>query len=211
MSAEQLYARTNRNRLAIADVLDSLDAGQWDAATLCEGWTVRHVAAHLLQPMLVGFTRFFVTAVRYRGDTPTTVDHFARALARHEPEQLVALLRAHASDRVDPPRVGPIGPFAETCIHLRDIARPLGLAATPPQEDWLELLDHLTSPRPVPGLTHPHRTAGLSLVATDAGWRHGSGPLVTGSAEALTMAVTGRTLALDDLEGPGVDLLRARL
>ena len=112
---------------------------------------------------------------------------------------------------MDPPRVGPIGPFAETCIHLRDIARPLGLAATAPREDWLELLDHLTSPTPVPTLTDPQRTAGLTLVATDAEWRHGSGPLVTGSAEALAMAVTGRAPALADLEGPGVDRFRAQL
>ncbi len=210
MSAEQLHARTTRNRLAIADVLDSLDADQWDAATLCAGWTVRHVAAHLLQPMLVGFPRFFLTAIRYRGDTPRTVDHVARVLARRQPEQLVTLLRAHAHDRVDPPRVGPIGPFAETCIHLRDIARPLELAATASQVDWLELLDHLTSARPVPGLTSPRRTTGLTLEATDATWRHGSGPLVTGRAEALTMAITGRARALDDLEGPGVDLLGAR-
>lgn len=210
MSSEHLFTRTTLNRLAIADVLESLDAAQWEAASLCEGWSVRHVAAHLLQPVLVGFPRFFLTAVRYRGDTARTVDHFARALGRHEPGQLVTLLRAHAGDRVDPPRVGPIGPFAETCIHLRDIARPLGLAATAPQEDWLELLAHLTSSRPVPGLTDPRRTAGLTLVATDAAWRHGSGPLVTGSTEALAMAVTGRAAALDDLDGPGVGVLAAR-
>ncbi len=47
--------------------------------------------------------------------------------------------------------------------------------------------------------------------ATDAEWRHGSGLRVAGSTEALTMAVTGRAAALDDLEGPGVDLLGARL
>ncbi|MFL6079043.1 MAG: maleylpyruvate isomerase family mycothiol-dependent enzyme [Ornithinibacter sp.] len=211
MRTEQLYARTSRNRLAIADVLDSLDAEQWDAATLCKGWTVRHVAAHLLQPMLVGFPRFFLTAVRYRGDTLRTVDHFARVLARNEPEQLVALLRAHAPAQVDPPRVGPIGPFAETCIHLRDIARPLGLAATAPQEDWIALLDHLTSDGPTPALATSQRTAGISLEATDAEWRSGSGPRVSGSTEALTMAITGRVPALDDLHGPGVDLLRARL
>ena len=124
MNGEELFTRASRNRLAIADILESLEPGQWDAATLCAGWTVRHVAAHLLQPMLIGFPRFFLTAVRYRGDTPRTVDHFARVLARHEPDQLVAMLRDHAPDRVDPPRVGPIGPLAETCIHLRDIARP---------------------------------------------------------------------------------------
>jgi hypothetical protein len=103
-----------------------------------------------------------------------------------------------------------MGPFAETCIHLRDIARPLGLAADARQEDWLDLLRYLTSPRPAPSLVTPERIAGLTLVATDVPWQHGSGPRVAGSLEALTMAVTGRTAALADLDGPGVDILRAR-
>ena len=49
------------------------------------------------------------------------------------------------------------------------------------------------------------------LVATDADWRHGTGPRVAGSLEALTMAITGRQAALDDLDGPGVATLRGRL
>jgi uncharacterized protein (TIGR03083 family) len=211
MNADRVYARTTRNRLEIADVLDSLDPEHWHAPTLCEGWTVRHLAAHLIQPMLIGFGRFFLVAVRHRGNTPATVDHFARAIARREPSELIALLRHHARDKVDPPRVGPMGPFAETCIHLRDIARPLNLPATAKQEDWLDLLTYLTSPDPAPSLTTPQRTAGLMLVATDTEWRHGSGSRVAGSLEALTMAITGRQAALDDLDGPGVATLRARL
>ena len=211
MNTDELYARTTRNRLEVADLLDTLHPEQWDAPTLCEGWTVRHLTAHLLQPMLVGFGRFFLVALRHRGDTAATVDRVTRTIARREPPELLALLRSHASDRVDPPRVGPMGPFAETCIHLRDIARPLGLAADARQEDWLELLRYLTSPRPATSLLTPERIAGLTLVATDAPWQHGSGPRVTGSVEALTMAVTGRTAALADLDGPGVDILRARL
>ena len=211
MNADELYARTTRNRLEIADLLDTLGPEQWEAPTLCAGWTVRHLAAHLLQPMLVGFGRFFLVALRHRGDTAATVDHVARTIARREPSELIALLRSHAIDRVNPPRVGPMGPFAETCIHLRDIARPLGLPADARQEDWLDLLRYLTAPDPAPNLVTPERIAGLTLLATDLRWQHGSGPRVAGSLEALTMAVTGRAAAVADLDGPGVDILRARL
>ena len=206
-----VYRRTTANRLMIADVLDGLDDAQWRAATLCRGWTVHHMAAHLVQPMLVGFGRFFVAALRYRGDTDRTVDHFTRRLARRPRAELVALLRAHAADAVDPPRVGPMGPFAETCIHLRDMARPLGLAADVPGADWRFLLDYLAAPGAAPALVPPGRLIGLRLEATDDDWAAGEGERVAGSLEALGMAVTGRPAALADLTGPGVDRLAGRL
>ena len=206
-----VYRRTAANRLMIADVLDGLDDTQWRTATLCRGWTVHHLAAHLVQPMLVGFGRFFVAALRYRGDTDRTVDHFTRRLARRSRADLVALLRAHAADAVDPPRVGPMGPFAETCIHLRDMARPLGLAADVPGADWRFLLDYLAAPGAAPALVPPGRLTGLRLEAADDDWAAGEGERVAGPLEALAMAVTGRPVALADLTGPGVDRLAARL
>ncbi|WP_153395670.1 maleylpyruvate isomerase family mycothiol-dependent enzyme [Ornithinicoccus halotolerans] len=211
MSTERIHAWTEQNRLLAADVLDGLRPDQWAAGTLCAGWTVRHLAAHLVQPMLVGFGRFFVTALRYRGDTDATVDHLTRLLARHRPAELVALLRQHAADRLNPPRVGPIGPFSDTCLHLRDIARPLGLDADVPPEHWVAVLDYLSSPRVVPALVPRGRLAGIALRATDADWRHGTGAEASGPLEALAMAATGRGAALDDLSGPGAKLLRRRL
>ena len=199
-----VYELTTANRLMIADVLESLDERQWEHPTLCAGWTVRHLAAHFVQPMLVGFGRFLLTAMRYRGDTGRTVDHFTRRLARRPPAELVRLLREHAADRVDPPRVGPMGPFAETCVHLRDLARPLGLTADVPVEHWRFLLDYLTSPKAAPALVAPGRLDGLRLVATDTDWAWGSGAVVRGPVEALGLAVTGRSAALADLHGPGV-------
>ena len=41
-------------------------------------------------------------------------------------------------------------------------------------------------------------------------WRHGDGPLVTGPILALVMAMTGRKVALDDVSGDGVTVLRGR-
>lgn len=211
MGPEEIYTRTARNRLELADLLESLAPRQWHAETLCTGWTVQHMAAHLIQPMLVGFGRFFVASIRYRGNTAATVDHFTRKIARQEPSDLVRQLREHAHDRVNPPRVGPMGPFTETCIHLRDIARPLGLTATARNEDWRELLDYLTSANAAPGLCARGRLHGLALRASDADWSHGDGLDVSGTLEALAMAITGRRHALTDLSGRGVDTLRARI
>lgn len=205
-----IYELTTKNRLMIADFLDGLDDSQWQTETLCRGWTVQHMAAHFVQPMLLGFGRFFLGALRFRGDTDRTVDHFTRRLARRPRPELIGLLRAHAADRVDPPRVGPMGPFAETCVHLRDIARPLGLAADVPAEHWRILLDYLTKPGAAPALVRPGSLDGLRLAATDLDWSSGSGPEVTGPVEAIGMAVTGRAPALADLHGPGVDLLARR-
>jgi uncharacterized protein (TIGR03083 family) len=196
---------TAGNRRLIADVLDRLQENQWDAATLCQGWTVKHTAAHLLQPMLVGFGQFFLTSLRYRGDTDRTVDHLTRRLARRHPVEITALLRAHADDQVSPRRVGPWGPFAETCIHLRDIARPLRLDIDLPHQQWVTLLDYLTSAQVAAALVLQNRLQGLRLTATDVDWSHGGGALVSGHVEALALAAAGRKVALEDLQGPGVD------
>jgi len=211
LGVEQVYAAATRNRLHLADLLDGLRAEQWEAPSLCAGWTVRHVAAHMLQHVFVGFGRFVVLALRHRGDTDATVDHIARRLARRETAEIVVLLRQHAGDRVDPPRVGPWGPFAETCVHLRDIARPLGLEDDVPVDDWAALLGYLTSGEAAASLAPPGRTAGLRFVATDLDRGYGAGAEVAGPAEALAMGLTGRTVALEDLSGPGVEVLRARL
>jgi uncharacterized protein (TIGR03083 family) len=211
ISDQQIYIWTSRNRLMIADVLASLDDADWNAPTLCTGWTVRHLAAHFTQPMLVSLPRFFLTAMRYRGDTDRTVDHFTRRLARKPPAQLITLLRDHAADQVSPLRVGPLGPFAETCIHLRDMARPLGLTADVPIEHWRTLLDYLVSPAAAPALTPAGRLRGVTLAATDTDWVTGHGPEINGPIEALAMAAAGRPAAVADLRGPGVPTLDGRL
>lgn len=208
---EAVFAATARNRRRIADLLDGLTAAEWAVPSLCDGWTVRHVAAHLLQHVFVGFGRFVLLSVRHRGDTDATVDHIARSIARREPAEIVHLLREHADDRVDPPRVGPWGPFADTCVHLRDIARPLGRDDDVPSEDWAALLGYLTSPRAAGALVPPARTDGIFLEATDVGERYGDGLVIRGPAEALGMALTGRAVALADLSGPGVGVLRHRI
>lgn len=77
-------------------------------------------------------------------------------------------------------------------------------------------LDHLTavtdfykrSSLVIPAKT---RVAGLRLRATDTAWTSGDGPEVRAPLIAILLAITGRTVALDDLAGDGVAILRQRV
>ncbi len=55
------------------------------------------------------------------------------------------------------------------------------------------------------------RVDGLGLRATDQEWAQGHGPEITGPSEALALTIGGRAVALDDLAGPGLPVLRSRL
>jgi uncharacterized protein (TIGR03083 family) len=213
MIAEETFAVATRNRLLAADMFATLHGGQWETPSLCVGWTVREVLAHLVPPE-GGFTvwRLAKEVARFRGDLERMVDVTTRERAREvEPEVLVAQLRERSAMRLDPPVTGAAGPMADTAIHLRDAARPLGLDVCPPPEDWRPVLDFLVSKPAARGFMPRGRLKGLRLVATDLEWVHGEGLEVRGPAEALSLAVSGRGAALPDLGGPGLSALIARL
>ncbi|MEO6512798.1 MAG: maleylpyruvate isomerase family mycothiol-dependent enzyme, partial [Nocardioides sp.] len=196
-------------RLRLADFFDGLDDEQLATPSLCDSWTVRDVLGHLVMPLAGSTMGFLRHVVRARGSLDRASVAVARELAARPVPELTALLRRYADQHGRAPGVGPMGQLADGCVHLRDCARPLGLPDDVPLSDWRLLLDWL--PVGVPGLVPKRRLDGLSLRATDQDWSWGSGALVEGPSEALAMAVVGRTVAFDDLTGPGVEVLRSRL
>ncbi|TNC31312.1 hypothetical protein [Mumia zhuanghuii] len=121
----------------------------------------------------------------------------------------VELLRERADEVTRAPGVGPMGQLADGCVHLRDCARPLGLPDDVTLDDWRVLLEWLSMG--VVGLVPKRRLQGLKLQATDQEWSWGAGPELVDPSESLAMALTGRSVALADLTGPGVADLRDRL
>ncbi|MBS2937450.1 maleylpyruvate isomerase family mycothiol-dependent enzyme [Nocardioides sp. J2M5] len=212
VSEEDVYALATRNRLLAADMFAGLSEAQWTTPSLCAGWSVREVCAHLVPPPgghrllpLVG------AVLRFRGDLARLVDVTTRERAAATPtDQLVAELQERAGDRLEAPVVGALGPMVDTAIHLRDAARPLGLDVGPPPDDWRPVLDFLRTGPAERGFVGRGRTAGLRLEASDTDWSSGAGDLVRGAAEALALAVAGRPVAYAELEGPGVEVLRSR-
>ena len=72
-------------RRAVADVLDSLSAEEWLTPSLCEGWRVQEMAAHLSMPFRVGNGRFLLKVL---GAEVADPDAEPSADAQNAPEQL---------------------------------------------------------------------------------------------------------------------------
>jgi uncharacterized protein (TIGR03083 family) len=205
----EIHARTTANRRRVADFFETLTEDQLRARSLCHAWTVRDVLGHLVMPLAAGLGDFLWQVVRAHGSVNRASEAVAMNLAQRPVEELTALLRSQADQQGTAPGVGPMGQMADGCLHLRDCARPLGLVDDVSLEDWRMVLDWL--PSGVPGLVPKRRLAGLRLIAADQDWSWGSGEPITGPSEALAMAAAGRPVALDDLAGPGVHILRHRL
>lgn len=211
MDDAQLIARTAANRRLFADTLDALGEPHAHDDTLCEGWDVRTLAGHQLQPVRVPSWRFLVTAARHRSMARACDVHAAR-LGDRPLAEIAAEIRERSTDGSKPWYIGWAGPFTDSCIHLRDLAEPQGLDVTAPLDHWLAALEVMVSPRgtesfvPTKGLLD-----GLQWAATDVDWTHGEGRTVRGSAEALAMVMSGRPAYLDRITGEGASVVRERL
>jgi uncharacterized protein (TIGR03083 family) len=209
---DDVQQRTTANRLALADLCAGRTEAELEAPSLCAGWSCRQVLGHVVMALEMSFPRFLLEVARDLGRASRTSDRLARSFGGRPAADLVRVLQERSADVLAPPGVGPLGPFADSCIHLRDVAVPLGSPVSPPVESWGLVLDFLLTPRAVTaGFVPRGRVAGLRLTAADRAWTHGEGAEVTGPTEALAMAVSGRPTGLADLTGAGVSLLRARI
>lgn len=193
-------------RTALVEDLSELTDAQWQQPSLCAGWSVHDVAAHLVdnaRATPVGVVWAMVRAGfdfdrqndngmrRERGDTPAeTLERLARVVGRTS---------------------GPPAPLdsrlVEEVLHGEDIRRPLGIRHTYAPEAVLRSLRYQArTPGSFGGGRDVARQVGLH--ATDADFSTGDGPEVTGPALSLLMVISGRTVALEDLHGPGVAVLR---
>jgi uncharacterized protein (TIGR03083 family) len=99
--------------------------------------------------------------------------------------------------------------LGEVVVHAQDIRQPLGLPRTSdvealtPVADFFARRDFTVASRAT--------VAGLQLRADDGPFATGTGPLVTGATLALVMSMAGRAPYIDQLDGPGVAALRARV
>ncbi|HEY3263029.1 MAG TPA: maleylpyruvate isomerase family mycothiol-dependent enzyme [Pseudonocardiaceae bacterium] len=199
-------ARDERSDLA--DFLRTLSPRQWEAQSLCAGWRVRDVVAHVISYDELdrrALVRRFAKGLLRPGG-PNAVG--LREYGMRSPDELLALLRAHLEPTGLPAAFGGSVALVDGLIHHQDIRRPLGMPRAIPAERILPVLRHtLTSPR----LLGFWRVRGLRLAASDLDWSVGRGPEVRGPAEALLMAIAGRRGVAGELTGPGVVTLARRI
>jgi uncharacterized protein (TIGR03083 family) len=196
-------------RLRLADDLESLTPAQWATPSLCAGWTVHDVVAHLTLSTRQGVPWTLWRTVRAGGNIERAFARMARERARrYPPADLIAQLREMAGVDRRLALAGELDPLNDVLVHSQDLAIPLGRARSLPVERALPCLRHVWA---APFVGAAKRFDGLRLAATDADWSAGEGPEVRGPAGDLLMAANGRAAGLDGLAGEGLDEARRRL
>ncbi|MFI6366420.1 maleylpyruvate isomerase family mycothiol-dependent enzyme [Nocardia sp. NPDC050630] len=210
MDRETCWQTIEQQRRAIADLLAELSANEWEMPSLCAGWRVREVAAHIAltpQPPPIGV--MLASGIRARGNYNRFIDDLTRRYAKHPTTELVSAIRDDAGSRELPKLTNYRNILFDTMVHGQDIAIPLARTVDiEPAAAAAAAAHAVTIGWPV---WDKHRIDGVRLVASDVDWSHGSGPEILGPITALLLLVTGRTAAIDLLTGDGVASMTARL
>jgi uncharacterized protein (TIGR03083 family) len=186
-------------RQELATILAGLPPQSWDSPTLCAGWRVREVVAHITMPFRYRPARFAFEMIRSRGNFNRMADRCARRDAAAPPGQLTAALRDNAGNPWKPPGGGYQGALTHDVIHGLDITVALGLGRRVPRERLGIVLDGITGAKSVRFFGTD--LAGIELRADDLDWSYGSGTPVSGSAQDLALVVCGRKLPPGHLRG----------
>lgn len=209
MDGEAIRRAVEAERRDLADLLDRLAPADWDVGSLCAGWTVRDVVAHLTLTTRLSRRAAVLGVLRARGDINRMIRETARRrAAEFGPAELVAQLRATAGSARRPPGAQPPDPLVDLLVHGQDIARPLGRVRQMPADRVLPALDHVWRSS---FYGTRRRFAGLRLVATDVDWSAGEGGEVRGPGGELLLVMTGRAAGLGGLDGPAAAEVAARL
>nr|WP_149179226.1 maleylpyruvate isomerase family mycothiol-dependent enzyme [Streptomyces sp. TRM49041] len=198
-STDQVRAAIAAERREFAELLDALPAEKWDAPSLCGGWRVREVAAHMTMGFRYSLPKMARELVRARGSLDRMTDHCARAdAAAHSTAELAAFLRDNAHHPWKPPVGGIAAALGHDVIHGLDITVALGMDRRVP-EDRLRVLLGTVTPRTARFFKAD--LGGVRLRATDLDWSYGTGAPLSGTAQDLLLLAYGRRLPAGHLEG----------
>ncbi|MFI7530774.1 maleylpyruvate isomerase family mycothiol-dependent enzyme [Nocardia salmonicida] len=178
-------------RARLAGLLADLSAGQWGTPSLCEGWAIREVVAHITVPYRTSGPRMMLGLARARFNINRYCDIAARAdTARLSDAELLNSLRDNITHPWRPPGGGTAGALSHYVIHGLDITEPLGLPAAP-TDRIATVLAHV-EPK---GLSFfGVDLTGIRLQATDADYTIGEGAPIALPAKDILLTITGRRL-----------------
>jgi uncharacterized protein (TIGR03083 family) len=198
MDREQGWETVDDHRARLADLLDQLTPEQWEHPSLCAGWRVRDVAAHLTLAALSSSREVLGHAVAARGSFDRMMREASVARGQRPTEQITSDLRGIVGSRRLAPTTTWRDPLLDVVVHAQDLSRPLGIRFDSPVEAQVEAAEWVWR-RWFPFFT-ARRLRGFRLVADDADWARGSGVEVRGPVGALALVSTGRAAGLDDLD-----------
>jgi uncharacterized protein (TIGR03083 family) len=202
MTTTDLMPTITAERRAFSDVLEGLSEADWNAPSLCSGWRVREVVAHMTMPFRFSAPRFVGEMVRSGGNFARMADRVARRDAQAPIGALLDGWRSIEDNPWKPPGGGREGALTHDVVHGLDITIPLGIEHPVSEPALRVVLDHATTP-----LSLKHFGLDLTdtrLEADDLDWAFGDGEPLRGAARHLLMVLMDRRLPAGLLCGAGI-------
>jgi uncharacterized protein (TIGR03083 family) len=191
MDRDLIWSHIHEQRRALATLLADLDEDGWSHPSLCAGWRVREVAAHVISSPAMTFGPMVAAAAGAGFRYNHMVDREARKRAEQPVAEILADYAAYDGSRRRPPGTANLDPLIDVLVHTQDVAIPLGLHHAPPPEAAALALPRARRVAWIfgtAGLVRRHR-----FEATDADWSAGKGELMRGTAQELLLTITGRS------------------
>lgn len=188
MDTNTVWHHIDTERAWLAELLESLPDQAWQRPSLCLGWTVRDVAAHLTFAQTpVHHMLWPALRAGFRYDK-VVHDTAVRSPLTHA--EIVATLRGFVGSRRRVAFITDLDPLIDILVHNQDICRPLGIDHPMPPDAAAAAADRvLSTPRPIRRWNSPQQ---VRLIATDVDWAYGRGEEVRRPMEAHLLALTGR-------------------
>ncbi|MHA7263796.1 maleylpyruvate isomerase family mycothiol-dependent enzyme [Arthrobacter sp. TMN-37] len=196
-----VWPAVHSERQILIRELESLTPEQWAQPSLCPGWDIHDVVAHLVdsaKTTRLGFLRRLIAA-KFDFDKDN-----ANGIAKERaatPEATLTEFRRIRQATTTPPATLATR-LVEIIVHGEDIRRPLGILRSYPSESICAAL-HYQLKTGISMGGGRERAAGFRLQASDSGFEHGSGSAVRGTSLALLMAISGRPVEKETFSGEG--------
>lgn len=209
MDESGIWRHIHAERAALGRLLADLSEQDWSHATLCPGWTVHEVAAHVISTPQIGWREMGAMVGRNLGRSYNAIifREVKRLGARETRASILADFERFATSTHHVPTTTSVEPLIDALLHHQDIARPLGQHHAMAPEAAVVAVDRLRRLAPLMGTGKLVRST--RMIATDVDWARGRGPSIKGPIQELAMVVSGRAPDPDLVSGEGLAAVRA--
>ncbi len=204
MDKVELWRHIHAERAGLVATLTDIAEEDWSHPTLCAGWTVHDVAAHVIASPQIGWAGIAAMSARNvgRGYNAMVFREVKRLGARETRDSVLADYDNYATSTHHLPVTTSIEPLIDVLVHHQDIARPLGVSRAMPPAAAAVAADRVRRLSMLFGTRRLLRS--VRMAATDVDWTRGKGPTISGPIQELLMICSGREPDRSMVTGDGL-------
>lgn len=204
-AAAQVWRIVHIERERLVADLSELRDEQWLLPSLCPGWDVHDVLAHLVDTARTSPLSFVRDLLTARLDFNRANERGIAREKRKDPQDTITAFQDAACLTRTPPG-NLVTRLVESIVHGEDIRRPLGVAGSYPEPAVVQALAYQLRTSVSFGGGR-ERAEGLRLIDRKTGTAWGQGHDVEADPLDLLLAVSGRRVDRESLTGRGASRL----